>query len=198
MEIKALRELMHELEKLPGIGHKSAQRIAFHLLKQPRGVSEKLALAVAELKDKVVQCQECFNIAESARCPVCMDPNRDNTLCVVEDIGDLMAIEKTGEYKGRYHVLTGVISPLDGIGPEELKIKELIQRIRNNHFGDVILATNLTVEGEATAMYLARVIKPLGARVYRIAHGVPVGGSLEHTDEATMVKALEGRREVIN
>jgi recombination protein RecR len=196
VEIRALRELMDELEKLPGIGQKSAQRITFHLLKQPQQRADKLALAIAKLKEKIVQCKECFNISEGDRCPICSNPNRDSILCVVEDIGDVIAIERTGEFRGRYHVLTGVISPLDGIGPGELKIKELVARIKEKGITEVILATNLTVEGEATAMYLAKLIKPLGVKVYRIAHGVPVGGSLEHTDEATMVKAIEGRREV--
>jgi recombination protein RecR len=196
LEIKALRDLTEELGKLPGIGRKSAQRIAFYLLKQPKTRAEKLAGAIVQLKEKIMPCRECFNISEDGLCAICKDPQREKLLCVVEDIGDLLAIERTGEFHGIYHVLTGVISPLDGIGPENLKIRELLHRVEELRIEQVILATNLTVEGEATAMYISRLLKPKGAKVYRIAHGLPVGGSLEHTDEATMVKAFEGRKEM--
>ncbi len=195
-ELKALNDLLTELEKLPAIGRKSAQRIAFHLLKQPRKTVERLAFTLTQFKEKIVPCPRCFNLSEGEICHVCADENREPIICVVEEAGDVMAIERTGDYRGVYHVLNGVISPLDGIGPGDLKIKELLARVETACIRQVIIATNFTVEGEATAMYLARLLKPRDVKVYRLAHGLPVGSSLEHTDEATMAKALEGKKEM--
>lgn len=193
-----LRNLVDELGRLPGIGPKSAQRLAFHLLKVPRDDAERLARAIVEMKDRTTLCQVCCNVADGgALCPVCGDDRRDTTtVCVVEDPRDIVAVEKTGQYHGRYHVLHGALNPLEGIGPEELKVRELLARIEPEGVTEVILCTNPNLEGEATAMYLARLLSPLGLEVTRIASGLPVGGDLEYADELTLGRALEGRRSV--
>ncbi len=192
-----VQDLIDELGRLPGVGPKSAQRIAFHLLKLGKDDALRLARAIAEAKDKVSFCRTCFNIAEGDRCGICADPRRDTTVvCVVEEPRDLVAVEKTGEFNGQYHVLQGAISPIEGIGPEQLRIRELLDRIGADGIAEVILCTNPNLEGEATAMYLGRLLKPLGLRVTRIASGLPVGGDLEYADELTLGRALEGRRDV--
>ena len=191
-----LIRLIEELQHLPGIGPKSAQRLAFHILKNPREQAERLADALRGVKDRVTYCSVCSNITDTDPCPFCRDDSRDHHLiCVVEEPQNVSAIERTREFKGVYHVLMGALSPLQGVGPDDLRIKGLLARITNGA-GEVILATNPTVEGEATAIYLARLLKPLGVKVTRIAMGVPVGSDLEYADEVTMHKALEGRREV--
>ena len=188
--------LVEELQRLPGIGPKSALRLAFHLLKSPREETDRLTQAVRDVKEKVTYCSVCNNITETDPCAFCRNRDRDHRLvCVVEEPQNVSAIEKTREFKGVYHVLMGALSPLQGVGPDDLKIKGLLARITNGA-GEVILATNPTVEGEATAIYLARLLKPLGVKVTRIAMGVPVGSDLEYADEVTMHKALEGRREI--
>jgi recombination protein RecR len=192
-----VQALIDELGRLPGIGPKSAQRIAFHLLKLPAEDANRLARAISEAKERVTFCERCFNVSEGPLCPMCTDDRRDQSVvCVVEDARDIVAIEKTGEFRGRYHVLLGAISPIDGIGPEQLKVRELLARLEPEGVREVILCTNPNIEGEATAMYLARLLKPLGLRVTRIASGLPVGGDLEYADELTLGRALEGRREV--
>ena len=192
-----VQSLVDELGRLPGIGPKSAQRIAFYLLKATPEDAKRLARAVVEAKERVSWCRRCFNFAEGELCVYCRDDRRDSTLlCVVEEPRDIVAVERTQEYRGRYHVLLGAISPIEGIGPEQLKIKELLARVNDEGVKEVILATNPNIEGEATAMYLARLLKPLGLRVTRIASGLPVGGDLEYADEVTLGRALEGRREV--
>lgn len=196
MTLKAFDMLISELMMLPGIGRKSAQRIAFFLLKQPDGVLKKMAAVLSQVKDKIKPCERCFNLSEDGLCAVCRDERRTAEICVVQDVADLMAIEKTGEYSGKYHVLNGAISPMDGIGPENLTIGKLLERLDAEAVSEVILATNFTVEGEATAMYISRLLKNRRIKTYRIAHGLPVGGSLEYADEATMMKALEGKREI--
>jgi recombination protein RecR len=189
--------LIDELGRLPGIGPKSAQRIAFHLLKVPDDDANRLAHAIREAKDKVRFCERCFNVAEAELCPFCADDRRDSTvICVVEESRDIVAIEKTGEFRGRYHVLLGAMSPLEGIGPEQLKIRELLNRLGPEGVEEVIVCTNPNTEGEVTAMYLARMLKPLGLKVTRIASGLPVGGDLEYADELTLGRALEGRRTI--
>lgn len=193
----AVQTLIDELGKLPGIGPKSAQRIAFHLLKLPPEDAERLATAITEAKARVGFCTRCFNVAEGEECGICRDPRRDTSVvCVVEEPRDVVAVEKTQEFRGRYHVLLGAISPIEGIGPEQLKVKELLARLVPEGIEEVILCTNPTIEGEATAMYLARLLKPLGVRATRIASGLPVGGDLEYADELTLGRALEGRREL--
>ena len=192
-----VQALIDELGRLPGIGPKSAQRIAFHLLKLPAEDANRLARAISEAKERVTFCERCFNVSEGPLCPMCTDDRRDQSVvCVVEDARDIVAIEKTGEFRGRYLVLLGAISPIDGIGPEQLKVRELLARLEPEGVREVILCTNPNIEGEATAMYLARLLKPLGLRVTRIASGLPVGGDLEYADELTLGRALEGRREV--
>ncbi|HEY3484055.1 MAG TPA: recombination mediator RecR [Ilumatobacteraceae bacterium] len=192
-----VQALIDEFGKLPGIGPKSAQRIAFHLLKIPADDAARLAHAITDAKAKVRFCERCFNVAEGELCPICLDDRRDATvLCVVEESRDIVAIEKTGEFRGRYHVLLGAMSPLEGIGPEQLKIRELLTRLGPEGVQEVIVCTNPNTEGEVTAMYLARMLKPLGLRVTRIASGLPVGGDLEYADELTLGRALEGRREL--
>jgi recombination protein RecR len=192
-----VQALIDELGRLPGIGPKSAQRIAFHLLKLPAEDANRLARAISEAKERVTFCERCFNVSEGPLCFMCTDDRRDpSVICVVEDARDIVAIEKTGEFRGRYHVLLGAISPIDGIGPEQLKVRELLSRLEPEGVREVILCTNPNIEGEATAMYLARLLKPLGLRVTRIASGLPVGGDLEYADELTLGRALEGRREV--
>ena len=191
-----LVRLIDELQRLPGIGPKSAQRLAFHLLRTPREHTDRLADALREVKDRVTYCSVCNNITDSDPCPFCSSDARDKSIiCVVEEPQNVAAIEKTREFKGGYHVLMGALSPLQGIGPDDLKIKSLLLRIGDG-VKEVILATNPNVDGEATAMYLARLLKPLGVKVTRIAMGVPVGSDLEYADEVTMHKSLEGRREV--
>ena len=192
-----VQDLIDELGRLPGVGPKSAQRIAFHLLKLGKDEALRLARAIAEAKDRVSFCRTCFNIAEGDVCGICDNPRRDPTVvCVVEEPRDLVAVEKTGEFNGRYHVLQGAISPIEGVGPEQLRIRELLDRIGSDGIAEVILCTNPNLEGEATAMYLGRLLKPLGLRVTRIASGLPVGGDLEYADELTLGRALEGRRDV--
>jgi recombination protein RecR len=192
-----VQDLIDELGRLPGVGPKSAQRIAFHLLKVARDDALRLARAISEVKDKVSFCTRCFNIAEGDECGICADPRRDSSvLCVVEEPKDIVAVEKTGEFRGRYHVLQGAISPIEGIGPEQLRVKELVARIGEEDISEVILCTNPNIEGEATALYLARLLKALEIRVTRIASGLPVGGDLEYADELTLGRALEGRREL--
>jgi recombination protein RecR len=188
--------LIDELKKLPGIGPKSAQRIAFHLLRCPREDAVRLGTAVGSLLDGIRTCSLCNAITDREVCATCSDPARtDRMVCVVEEPHDLLSVEKTRDFRGRYHVLHGALSPLQGVGPDELKIEGLLERIRKGGVEEVILATSPTVEGEATAVYLVRILKPLGVRVTRIAMGVPVGSDLEWADEVTMAKALEGRRE---
>jgi recombination protein RecR len=192
-----VQNLIDELGRLPGIGPKSAQRIAFHLLKVDGEDARRLARAIGEAKDRVSWCRRCFNFAEGDLCTFCRDERRDtHVICVVEEPRDIVAIERTGEFKGRYHVLQGAISPIEGIGPEQLRVKELLARIADEGVNEAILATNPNIEGEATAMYLARLLKPAGVRVTRIASGLPVGGDLEYADEVTLGRALEGRRDV--
>jgi recombination protein RecR len=193
----AVQDLIDELGKLPGVGPKSAQRIAFHLLKLSREDATRLATAITEAKARVSFCRRCFNVCEGEECDICADTEREpHLLCVVEEPRDVVAIEKTREFRGRYHVLQGAISPIEGIGPEQLRVKELVQRLEPEDVTEVILCTNPNIEGEATAMYLARLLKPLGMRVTRIASGLPVGGDLEYADELTLGRALEGRRDV--
>ena len=192
-----LQRLIDEFRRLPGIGQKSAQRLAFHVLRTSRDDASRLASALLDVKDHLGLCAECNNISDGELCPYCRDPHRDQTqICVVEEPHNILPIETTRTFSGRYHVLHGSISPLRGVGPEQLKIKGLLDRIGNSEIQEIILATNPTVEGEATAMYLARLLKPLGVRVTRIATGVPVGSDLEYADEVTMHKAMEGRREM--
>jgi recombination protein RecR len=192
-----VQDLIDELGRLPGIGPKSAQRIAFHLLKVEMADAERLARAIHEVRARVHFCQICHNVAEGDLCQYCRDPRRDPTLiCVVEEPRDLVAIERTHEFKGRYHVLGGAVSPIDGVGPDDLNIRDLLTRVGADKVTEVILATNPNVEGEATAMYLARLLSPLGIKVTRIASGLPVGGDLEYADEITLGRAFAGRREM--
>ena len=192
-----VQTLIDELGRLPGVGPKSAQRIAFHLLKLPNDDVARLARAITDAKAQVRFCARCWNVADGEWCPICLDDRRDSSiLCVVEESRDIVAIEKTGEFKGRYHVLLGAMSPLEGIGPEQLRMKELFARLEPENVQEVILCTNPNTEGEVTAMYIARMMKPLGLRVTRLASGLPVGGDLEYADELTLGRAIEGRREV--
>jgi recombination protein RecR len=192
-----IARLLEELERLPGIGPKSAQRIAYWLLTAESADAERLANAITEVKRTIHFCPVCFNFAEGDLCSVCGDPERETTsVCVVEEPRDLVAIDRTGEFRGTYHVLQGAISPIDGIGPERLRVRELIDRLAPGEITEVIIATNPNVEGETTALYLARLIKPLGIRVTRIASGLPVGGDLEFADEVTLGRAMECRRDM--
>lgn len=194
---KPLAKLIRELEKMPGVGPKSAQRMAFHILRMPDEEARALAEAIIEVKERIVTCKRCFNFTDEELCPICRNPSRDTSvLCVVADVRDLMAIERTQEYRGLYHVLQGVISPMDGVGTEQLRIRELLQRLQSEPVREVIIAMNPTIEGDATAMYLSRLIKPLGIRVTQLAHGMPVGGDLDYADQATLISALEWRREL--
>jgi len=189
--------LIEALQRLPGIGPKTAQRLAFFLLKQPAEEVTGLAEALGQLKTLIVHCSACFNVTQEDPCRICSDPRRDaRALCVVEEPNDLLAIERTGEFRGRYHVLLGALSPLDGIGPEDLKVRELLHRLERESVEEIILATNPSVEGEATALYLAKLLRPFAVRITRIARGLPVGGDLEYADEVTLSKAIEGRREM--
>ena len=192
-----VQDLIDELGRLPGIGPKSAQRIAFHLLKLPKEDAVRLAQVIIEVKDKVSFCTRCFNVSEGEECAICADPRRDGTvLCVVEEPRDIVAIEKTQDFRGRYHVLQGAINPIEGVGPDQLRIRELLRRLGDEDIAEVILCTNPNLEGDATAMYLSRQLRPLGVKVTRLASGLPVGGDLEYADELTLGRALEGRREV--
>jgi recombination protein RecR len=192
-----VQDLIDELGRLPGVGPKSAQRIAFHLLKVPTDDALRLSTAIAVVKERVAFCATCFNIAEGSECGICADPRREaSVVCVVEEPRDIVAVEKTGEFRGRYHVLQGAISPIEGIGPDQLKVRELLARLDPEGVTEVILCTNPNIEGEATAMYLGRLLTPLGIRTTRIASGLPVGGDLEYADELTLGRALEGRRDI--
>ncbi len=197
MYADAVQAVIDELGRLPGIGPKSAQRLAFHLMKLPSEDTARLTAAIDEMKARVRFCDRCFNVAEAELCPVCADDRRDaSVLCVVEEPRDVVAVERTGEFGGRYHVLGGAISPIEGIGPDQLRVRELLARLDDEGVAEVILATNPNIEGEATAMYLARLLDPLGIEVTKIASGLPVGGDLEYADELTLGRALEGRRKL--
>lgn len=193
----AVQDLIDELGRLPGVGPKSAQRIAFHLLAADHADVIRLVHALTEVKDKVRFCRVCGNVAEAAECRICRDPRRsDDVICVVEEPKDIVAVERTREFRGRYHVLGGAISPIEGIGPDDLRIRELLVRLTGDEVTELILATDPNTEGEATATYLARLVKPMGLRVTRLASGLPVGGDLEYADEVTLGRAFEGRRSV--
>lgn len=193
---RALTSLIEELCRLPGIGEKTAQRLAFFILRTPKVRVERLAQALMEVKEKVIFCSQCSGITETDPCPVCTDPARDRSLiCVVEDPSDVFLIDRTGSYKGLYHVLMGALSPLDGVGPEQLRIDTLLKRVDQGGVREIICATNPTMEGEATVLYLAKLVKPRGVRLTRLAHGLTVGGSLEYADEITLSRSLEGRRD---
>ncbi len=193
----SIEKLIENFEKLPSIGHKTAIRLAYHMLDMSNEEIEEFTKSIQDAKQKLKYCSKCFNISDTDPCPICTSPKRDqSTICVVEDVRDIMAMERTHEYKGVYHVLHGTISPMNGIGPEDIKIKELLNRIKENEIKEVIIATNPRVEGEATSIYLSKLIKAFNIKVTRIAHGIPVGGDLEYTDEITLMKALEGRHEI--
>lgn len=192
-----LTKLVEQFERLPGIGRKTAQRLAFYVLRLPAEEARAFANAIVEAQEKIKKCARCQSFTDAELCPVCQDPGRDKTtVCVVEDPRDVIAFERTREYHGVYHVLHGLISPMDGIGPEQLYIKELLARVSAEGIKEVIMATNPTVEGEATSMYIAKLLKPLGVRVTRLAYGIPMGGNLEYADEVTLYRALEGRNEI--
>ena len=193
----ALGNLVDQLAKLPGIGRKSAQRLAFHILKQPEKEAQLLAEAILTAKAKIHYCSLCYNLTDKELCPICSNPERDQSvLCVVEDARDVIALERSNQFHGLYHVLHGAISPMDGIGPDQLKIKELLQRLQVHPAEEIIIATNTSIEGEATAMYLSNLLKPLGIKVTRIAQGLPVGGDIQYADEVTLAKAFTGRWEI--
>ncbi len=193
----SFERLLAELEKMPGVGRKTAQRLAFHLMKLPDAEAEALAAAIRDVKKNVKPCSRCFSITETDPCAICSDPKRDGAvIAVVEQPSDVLALEKTADFRGRYHVLMGVISPLEGLTPEDLKIRELLARLRDGAVREVIVATNPDLEGEATALYLSKLIKPLGVKVTRLARGLPVGGDLEYADQMTLSRALEGRKEI--
>ena len=193
----SIEKLIENFEKLPSIGHKTAIRLAFHMLDMDNEKTEEFINSIVEAKKNLKYCSKCFNISDTDPCPICNSPKRDqSTICVVEDVRDVIAMERTHEFKGVYHVLNGSISPMNGIGPDDIKIKELLSRLGDNSIKEIILATNPRVEGEATAIYLSKIIKPLGIKTTRIAQGIPVGGDLEYTDEITLSQALEGRREI--
>lgn len=193
----SIEKLIESFEKLPSIGHKTAVRLAFHMLDLNEERTNEFISSIVNAKKNLKFCSICFNISDTDPCPICSSPKRDNSvICVVEDVRDILAMERTNEFKGVYHVLHGSLSPMNGIGPEDIKIKELLLRLEKNNVKEIILATNPRVEGEATAIYLSKLIKPLGIKCTRIAHGIPVGGDLEYTDEITLSKALEGRREL--
>ena len=192
----SIEKLIQSFEKLPSIGNKTAARLAFYMLNASEEETNEFVSSIINAKKNLKYCSKCYNISDTDPCPICGNPKRDpSVICVVEDVRDIIAMEKTHEFKGVYHVLHGSISPMNGIGPDDIKIKELLARLMDGTVKEVILATNPRVEGEATAMYLSKLIKPLGIKVTRIAHGIPVGGDLEYTDEITLTKALEGRRE---
>jgi recombination protein RecR len=191
----ALEELIQELSRLPSVGPKTAQRLAFHILRSDRGRAEALARAIVDVKTRIGYCERCWNIAEGPLCAICLSPRRDPSLiCVVESPLDVLAIERTAEYQGLYHVLHGVISPIDGMGPDDIHVPDLLNRIRGGEVREVIVATDADIEGEATAVYLSRAVSALGVSVTRPAHGLPVGGDLEYADELTLARALSGRR----
>lgn len=193
----SIEKLIESFERLPSIGHKTAARLAFYILNSSKEETNEFVSSIVNAKKNLKYCSKCFNISDTDPCFICSNPKRDETvICVVEDVRDIIAMEKTHEFKGVYHVLHGSISPMNGIGPDDIKIKELLARLMDGSVKEVILATNPRVEGEATAMYLSKLIKPLDIKVTRIAHGIPVGGDLEYTDEITLTKALEGRREL--
>ena len=193
----SIEKLIESFERLPSIGHKTAARLAFHVLDWNEEETNAFISSIVTAKKNLKYCSKCYNITDNDPCPICSNPKRDqSTICVVEDVRDVAAMERTHEYRGVYHVLHGSISPMNGIGPEDIKIKELLNRIRDNNIKEIIIATNPRVEGEATSIYLSKLIKPLGVKVTRIAHGIPVGGDLEYTDEITLTKAMEGRREI--
>ena len=193
----SIEKLIQSFEKLPSIGNKTAARLAFYMLNASEEETNEFVSSIINAKKNLKYCSKCYNISDTDPCPICGNPKRDpSVICVVEDVRDIIAMEKTHEFKGVYHVLHGTISPMNGIGPDDIKIKELLARLMDGTVKEVILATNPRVEGEATAMYLSKLIKPLGIKVTRIAHGIPVGGDLEYTDEITLTKALEGRREL--
>ncbi|MDZ7374008.1 MAG: recombination mediator RecR [candidate division KSB1 bacterium] len=190
----AIERAIERLSRLPGIGRKTAQRLVFYLLRAPQDQVRELAQSLLELKERVRYCSVCFNLSEEDPCPICTDPQRDRSVvCVVEQANDVVALERTGQYRGLYHVLGGALSPLDGIGPDDLRVSELVSRLEGGEIREVIVATNPNTEGEATAVYLARLLKPLGVRLTRIARGIPMGSDLEFADEATLARALEGR-----
>ena len=193
----SIEKLIQSFEKLPSIGNKTAARLAFYILNASEEETKEFVDSIVKAKRNLKYCSKCYNISDTDPCPICANPKRDQSeICVVEDVRDIIAMERTHEFKGVYHVLHGSISPMNGIGPDDIKIKELLSRLMDGQVKEVILATNPRVEGEATAMYLSKLIKPLGIKVSRIAHGIPVGGDLEYTDEITLTKALEGRREL--
>ena len=193
----SIEKLIQSFEKLPSIGNKTAARLAFYILNASEEETNDFVSSIVNAKKNLKYCSKCYNISDTDPCPICGNPKRDQSeLCVVEDVRDIIAMEKTHEFRGVYHVLHGSISPMTGVGPDDIKIKELLARLMDGQVKEVILATNPRVEGEATAMYLSKLIKPLGIKVTRIAHGIPVGGDLEYTDEITLTKALEGRREL--
>lgn len=193
----SIEKLIENFEKLPSIGHKTAIRLAYHMLDLSNEEIEEFTNSIHDAKEKLKYCSICYNISDTDPCPICSNQKRDqSTICVVEDVRDIMAMERTHEYKGVYHVLHGTISPMNGIGPDDIKIKELLNRIRDNEIKEVIIATNPRVEGEATSIYLSKLIKAFNIKVTRIAHGIPVGGDLEYTDEITLMKAMEGRHEI--
>lgn len=192
-----LEKLIEQFQRLPGVGHKSAQRLAFHLLSLPQGGAEEFAQAILDARSSIHTCKVCQNLTEGEICPICADSRRDvSTICVVADPKDLVAIERTREYHGLYHVLHGVISPLNDVGPEQLRVRELLHRVAEGQVQEIIMATNPDTEGETTALYLTRLLKPFQVKVTRLAYGVPVGGHLEFSDEVTLARALEGRREL--
>ena len=193
----SIEKLVEAFERLPSIGHKTAVRLAFHILDATTEETEEFVKAIQDAKTNLKYCSKCYNISDTDPCPICANNKRDeSTICVVEDVKDIIAMEKTHEFKGIYHVLHGSISPMNGVGPDDIKLKELLARLNPETVKELILATNPRVEGEATAMYISKLVKPLGITVTRIAHGIPVGGDLEYTDEITLTKALEGRREI--
>lgn len=196
-DVLPLTKLVEQFERMPGIGKKSAQRLAFHVLDMPADKAKAFANAILEAHEKIHRCPVCQNLTDQSTCQICTDSKRDrSTICVVEGPKDVIAIERTQEYKGLYHVLHGLLSPMNGVGPEQLTVRELLGRLGDSAVEEVIMATNPTVEGEATATYLARMIKPMGIRVTRLAYGIPVGGNLEYADEVTLYRAIEGRREI--
>ena len=196
-DVLPLTRLVEQFERLPGIGKKSAQRLAFHVLDMPKEKAQQFANTILEAHEKIKKCAVCQNLTDQEVCQICQDQQRDRSIiCVVEDPRDVIAIERTQEYTGLYHVLHGLISPMNGVGPDQLSVRELLERMKDETVGEVIMATNPTVEGEATAMYLARLLKPMNVKVTRLAYGIPVGGNLEDADEVTLYRAIEGRSEI--
>ncbi|MBQ7597428.1 MAG: recombination protein RecR [Clostridia bacterium] len=194
-QVASLARLIEQFERMPGVGHKSAQRMAFHVLHLSDAEAKRFAEAILDARQNIRRCSRCCNLSEAELCPICGNPGRDESvICVVEDPRDVIAFERTHEYEGLYHVLHGVISPMNGVGPEDITIQELLSRMADGKVQEVIMATNPTVEGEATAMYISRLLKPMGVKVSRLAYGVPVGADLEYADEVTLTRALEGRR----